>query len=115
MARYAWARRSGGVRASLRLLPRALALLSAQRAARRLFRRLVGPSLLRVTRWPLELRISDSLTARSDPGGSACALYTGAFEELLRAYTHRNYRAFHAQCRALGDERCEWQVRLSAT
>lgn len=114
MAQHAWKQRAAGMRTAVRFMPRALALLTAQRAAKRLFRRLVGPSALKVTRWPLELRIADALTVRADPGGMACALYTGAFEELLRAYTRRNYRAVHAFCRARGEEGCEWQVRLSA-
>lgn len=114
MAQHAFEQRAPGLRATVRIMPRALALLTAQRAAKRLFRRIAGPSGLKITRRPLELRIADALTVRADPGGMACALYTGAFEELLRAYTRRNYRVVHTHCRARGEDGCQWQVLLSA-
>jgi bacteriochlorophyll 4-vinyl reductase len=114
VAQHAWEQRSAAVRHPVRFLPRPLALLAAQRAARRLFRRLVGPGRLTVHRWPVELQIAGSLTARGEGQGAACAFYTGAFEELLQQYTGRSYRAHHSACEARGDSACEWTVQVSA-
>jgi hypothetical protein len=112
VARHAWGLRNRPLRTALRFLPQPLARLAANRAGRKLLKRLVGPGRLRLRRWPVELRIEDSLTARADPGGSACAFYGGVLEELLQLYTGRSYRAHHEKCEARGDEDCVWHVRL---
>lgn len=112
VARNAWRDRARAVRGGVRFLPNPLALMSANRAARKLLRRLTGASAFRAQRWPVELRIHDSLTARADASGAACSLYTGVFEETLRLYTGRAYRAHHHSCATRGGESCEWQVRL---
>lgn len=113
MAQHAWRQRGGTLRRLGRYLPRPLAMLRAKRAARRLFGRMVGDSRLRVNRWPPELHVGDALTVRADPGGDACALYAGAYEELLQQYTGRPYRAVHPLCAARGDDHCAWAVRLA--
>jgi predicted hydrocarbon binding protein len=112
VARHAWALRSRPLQTAIRFLPQPLARLAANRAGRKLLKRLVGPGRLRLRRWPVELRIENSLTARADPGGSACAVYGGVLEELLQLYTGRSYRAHHEECEARGDENCVWHVRL---
>jgi predicted hydrocarbon binding protein len=113
MAVREWEERAPPVRRAVRWMPRRLALVSAIRAARRLFRQIVGGGKLRIQRGPVEMRISSSFAARVDPGGSACAFYTGALEQLLTFYTQRDYRALHAHCEARGDDYCEWTVRVS--
>lgn len=112
VAQHFWAQRSAASRALIRLLPGPLARAAAHRAAKAVFRQLVGSSPSRVQRWPVELRISRALTAHADPGGAACAFYAGALEELLHQYTGRTYRADHSHCTARGNDACEWTVRL---
>jgi predicted hydrocarbon binding protein len=114
MARYFWGLRGGAMRGTIKLMPRPLALIAAHRAARRMFRRLAGGGKLAVSRWPTELRIAGSLTARADPGGAACAFYTGAFAELLVIYTGRTYRVGHSKCEARGGEMCVWTVEVAS-
>mgnify|MGYP006145036427 CR=1 FL=1 len=41
--------------------------------------------------------------ARADPLGVACAFYGGAYAEVLRQYTGREYRILHPQCEARDD------------
>lgn len=112
VARHFWEQRTGVLRRTMRLLPGPLARVSANRAAKKLFANLVGNSEMSVRRWPVELRISRALTAHADPGGAACAFYSGALEELLREYTGRAYRAHHAHCSTRGDAHCEWTVKV---
>lgn len=114
VAQHAWEQRPAMLRGPVRLLPQAVALLAAQRAARRLFKQLVGTGRLTVQRRPLQLRIAGAITARAGAEGAACACYTGAFEELLLQYTGRSYRAQHSSCEARGDPACEWTVQVSA-
>lgn len=113
VARRAWEERAGALRRGVRWLPRTLALATALRAARRLFRSLTGGAGLRLQKRPLELRVVGSLTARADPGGRACSFYTGALEELLTRYTGRSYRALHPHCEAHGAVACVWTVRVA--
>jgi hypothetical protein len=113
-----WAERAAGVRNSIhflpRALPRALAVIAAQRAGKRMFSELVGPSPFKISRKPLGLKIDSTLTARADPGGAACAFYAGALGELLELYTGRKYRVSHSQCSRNGSSPCEWQVEIAA-
>lgn len=114
MARHAWGLRSKAMRRMVRFLPRPLAAQAAARAARRMFRRLTGKGLVAVNRWPPELRIHDSLSARVDPGGAACAFYAGAFGELLQFYTGRSYRVKHLECQTRGAASCQWTLEVSS-
>jgi bacteriochlorophyll 4-vinyl reductase len=114
MARHAWGQRSGAMRRMVRLLPRPFATQAAARAARRMFRRITGGSRFAVNRWPAELRIHDSLAARVDPGGAACAFYAGAFGELLQFYTGRSYRVKHPECETNGAGSCYWTLEVSS-
>jgi bacteriochlorophyll 4-vinyl reductase len=113
MAIKAWDERTAPTRRALRWMPRPIALVTAVRAARRLFRQLAGNGRVRIQRKPLEMRISPSLTARADPSGTACAFHSGALEELLQRYTSRTYRVLHERCEARGAEHCEWTVRVT--
>jgi predicted hydrocarbon binding protein len=115
VARRYWEERAHGIRRLIRLLPRPLALFSAQRAGRRMFAELVGPTRVRITRKPITLRIDRALTASADPGGAACAFYTGALAELLELYTGHQYRVRHPKCSGpSAGGACEWAVELAS-
>lgn len=114
MARHSWEQRRPSARGMITVMPRPLALISAHRAARRMFRKLVGAGKLSVSRSPSELRIEGCLTARADPGGGACAFYAGAFSELLQIYTGRQYRIKHPDCEANGAQLCRWTVEVAS-
>lgn len=112
IARHFWEQRSTPMRNTIRFLPRPLAALAANRGGRRLFRRLVGGSRFKLQRWPIELRIERPLTARADPGGAACAFYSGALSETIELYVGRRYRVRHVQCETRGDGCCRWAVEV---
>ncbi|MBA2670422.1 MAG: hypothetical protein H0U67_08640 [Gemmatimonadetes bacterium] len=114
IARHFWDQRSRPLRASVRFLPRPVAAVAANRAGNRLFRRLVGGAAFKLNRWPIELRIDDTLTARADPGGAACAFYSGALCETIELYTGKRFRVQHVQCVARGDSFCQWQTEVIA-
>jgi hypothetical protein len=114
VARHYWDERSGGMRRAIGFLPRALALIAAQRAGRRMFSDLVGGARVKLVRRPLTLRIDRSLTARADEGGAACAFYSGAFVELLELYTGRRYRVLHPSCGSRTGGPCEWSVEVAS-
>jgi predicted hydrocarbon binding protein len=80
-----------------------------------MFRELVGPTRVKIGRRPVSLRVEQSLSARADPGGAACALYSGAFARLLELYTGRRYRVLHPVCatKEVG-QACEWVVELAS-
>jgi predicted hydrocarbon binding protein len=115
VASHFWEERSKAIRGFVRFLPRPLALMMAQRAAKRMFRVLVGPTPFRFARRPVSLRIEDALTVRADPGGEACGFYSGALAELLERYTSRKYRVLHPTCgsRTQGGP-CEWVVQIAS-
>jgi predicted hydrocarbon binding protein len=113
IARHFFAQRSRLLRTAVRILPRPIASFAANRAGKRLFRRLVGGSRFSLQRWPIELKVEDTLTARADPGGAACAFYSGVLEETIELYVGRRYRVRHARCEARGGERCHWVVEVS--
>jgi bacteriochlorophyll 4-vinyl reductase len=114
VSRHFWGERSGWAKRLIRFLPRPLALMVAQRAARRMFRLLVGPTRFRFSRKPVSLRIDQPLTLRGDPSGAACSFYSGALWELLELYTGRRYRVLHSACagRKAGAT-CEWTVEMA--
>jgi bacteriochlorophyll 4-vinyl reductase len=114
IAQYAWDQRTPTMRRMIPWLPRPLAVQAAYRAARRLFRQITGDSRFHVSRWPVELKVHDSLTARADADGTACAFYSGAFGELLQFYTGRQYRVKHSECEARGDDVCHWTVEVAS-
>ena len=110
VAQHAWEQRNGLSRGMLRVTPTPLSRMAARRAARRLFKRLVGDGQLSVNRWPVVLTIRNSLTARADPSGSACAFYAGAFAEVMQLHTRKRYRVLHEECIARGAPACLWTV-----
>ncbi|CAN5742689.1 hypothetical protein BH23GEM6_BH23GEM6_07620 [soil metagenome] len=114
VANHFWEKRSSTLRRTIRFLPRPLASVAANRAGKRLFRRLVGGSRFSLGRWPIELRVHDSLTARADPGGAACAFYAGVLEETIQLYLGKRYRVRHDQCEARSGSHCRWVVEVVA-
>lgn len=115
VAEHFWEERPSSIRATVRRMPRPLALLSAQRAGRRMFKVLVGPTPFKLSRRPMALRIDDTLTARADHSGAACAFYTGAFRALLELYTGRRYRVLHPECGSrVEGGRCMWSVEIAS-
>lgn len=113
VAAHMWEQRSPARRRVVRFLPGPLGRMAAQRGVRRMVDRLAGWSRVTVNRWPMELRIRDSLTARADPTGRACAFYGGAFAEMLEYYTGRPYRVLHPECEAREGETCRWTVEIA--
>lgn len=114
VARHFWEKRSGAVRRLVRVAPHSLARVVANRAARRMFRVLVGGHHFAVRRWPAELRIQDPITVQADATGAACSFYAGAFSELLQFYTGRSYRVRHPECETRQAEQCRWIVEVQA-
>lgn len=114
VARHAWQQRPGAVRGAVRFMPGPVARISAHRAAKRMFAKLGGGGKLKVSRWPAELKIKRSLTARADPRGAACAFYGGAFAELMQFYTGRTYRVRHPHCETRGEELCHWTLEVAS-
>lgn len=115
VARRYWSERARWLRRLIDLTPGTVALIAAQRAGRRMFKELVGETGFKLHRRPLQLRIDETLTSRADPGGAACAFYTGALAELLEIYTGRKYRVSHSVCSArYPGSPCEWTVEVAS-
>lgn len=93
-----------------RVLPDALCFRLAQRAVRRLLRRIGSGGSLQVTRSPFRVEIPDSLTARTDESGTACILYSAAIGEAAQHALGRRPSVEHRACRARGDESCVWEL-----
>ncbi|MDR0787172.1 MAG: hypothetical protein LBG44_04840 [Gemmatimonadota bacterium] len=114
VASYYWNERRASGRGFVRILPRPLAAIAAQRAGKRMFRELVGGSRFRLTRRPVSLRIENPISARADSSGAACSLYSGALSRLLEVYTGRRYRILHSSCATRGEpESCEWTIEIA--
>ena len=112
VARRAWEEKSGAARRALRLMPSAMRMRAAAKGARRLMGELAGSGTLKVHSRPFSARLQDSLTAYADPGGAACAFYTGVVAELMTQYSGRKHAAQHPRCEALGGDGCEWTARV---
>lgn len=113
LANHAWSQRSATMRGALRFMPNPVPRAAARRAARRMFRQIVGDGQLSVGRWPVEVRIRDSVTSRADPTGAACSLYSGAFVAIMELHTRKRYRVLHRECAAHGAEVCVWNVEVT--
>ena len=114
VARHAWGEKSGASRSWLKLLPTGMRMRAAARGARRLAAELAGSAQVEVSAKPFLVRLRGSLTAEADPGGAACAFYTGAFSELMTQYTGRGHAAKHSNCETRrGGGTCEWTALVS--
>jgi bacteriochlorophyll 4-vinyl reductase len=114
VARHFWAERAGAVRRMVRFLPQGARQRSARKAANKLFRQLAGDGAMSVGIKPVSLSITNSLSALADPGGAACAFYSGALSELVTQYTGRKSSARHDRCEARGGRSCEWVTQVVA-
>lgn len=114
IARHNWAQRSATMRGVLRVMPNPIPRIAAQRAAKRMFRQIAGDSPLAVGRWPVDIRLRNSLSSRADPGGAACAFYGGAFAEIMHLHTGRTYRVLHSECATRGGDECQWTVEVAS-
>lgn len=112
IARHSWSERTGFMRGLLRVMPNPIPRIAARRAARRMFRQIAGDSALSVGRWPVDVRMKNSLTARADPAGDACAFYAGAFAEIMELHTGKRYRVIHDPCVARGGDECQWTIQV---
>jgi predicted hydrocarbon binding protein len=112
IARHAWEQRSTTMRGMLRVMPNPVPRIAARRAARRLFRQIAGDSQLSVGRWPVDVRMKNSISARVDPNGRACAFYSGAFAEIMQLHTGKTYRVLHEDCATRGASECLWAVEV---
>lgn len=113
IARQAWAQRSSTMRGVLRVMPNPLPRIAARRAAQRMFKQISGDSKLSVGRWPIDVRLRDSITARADPSGAACSFYSGAFAEIMELHTGKRYRVVHSDCISRGAGECQWSVEVA--
>jgi predicted hydrocarbon binding protein len=114
VARHAWGEKSGASRRWLKLLPSGMRLRAAAKGARRMMGELAGSAELEVTNKPFGVRLRGSLTGVADPGGAACAFYTGALSELMTQYTGRKHHAQHARCETRGGGSCEWTALVAS-
>ncbi len=94
-----------------RFLPGALRMRRLRGAARRLLRGLGGEGEVEVrgTRSePLIVRMTRSPTARG--GEDACAVFSGALDELIRIHGATITAIVHTHCTTRGDGSCEWRA-----
>lgn len=112
VATRAWEEKSAPARLVLRLMPSAMRMRAAARGARRLMGELAGFAELRIQARPFSARLRGSLTAYADPGGAACAFYTGLVSELMTRYSGRRHAARHVHCETRGGGECEWAALL---
>lgn len=113
VARHAWEQKSATSRRALKLMPSGMRLRAASRGARRLLGELAGNAQVEVSAKPFLARLRGSLTAEADPGGPACAFYTGVLSELMTQYTGRRHAAQHARCETRGGDCCEWTALVA--
>lgn len=92
-------------RAGARMAPRALGMIAARRAARRV----LSGDLRREAHLPVA-RVVDDLALRATPDGAACGFYGAAFTEMLRLLAGYEGALLHTECRARGAGRCEWRA-----
>lgn len=94
-----------------RLLPQRLRRAVLRRALGRLARRAAAGAPVSVEANPIIVRIEGCLTARIDPGGVACSLYTSAFREMASRYLGHEAHVAHTRCETRGADSCDWVLR----
>lgn len=112
VARRAWEEKRGTSRVGLRLLPAGMRMGAAARGVRRVLRTVAGSARVEVAARPFRARMAGCLTAVADPGGAACAFYTGVIAETLTRYTGREHAVRHPHCEARRGEACEWTAAV---
>jgi hypothetical protein len=81
----------------------------AQRSAAHLARRAFAGELGSVPEG-VQVRMTEPLSVRALPDGSACDFYGTAYGELLRRVTGFEGAMLHERCHARGDEACVWRT-----
>jgi len=80
----------------------------AARVGRRLLRALSGGGTIEAHGRPFQVAFTDCPLATLDALGTACSLYSGALETLVKGYSGREVRIAHERCRARADDVCLW-------
>jgi predicted hydrocarbon binding protein len=109
MARWHFRRTPGLWQGILHRAPARFALRSARRAAVSALRSLNAGTDIAAEK-PLEIRVTDCVTARLDESRPACTLFTGMIEELLLLHTGQARLLVHSRCSGTGDTVCEWNL-----
>ncbi len=86
----------------------------AARVGRRLLRALSGGGSVESQGRPFRVAFTDCPLATLDALGTACSLYSGALETLMKGYSGRDARIAHEHCRARGDDVCVWTEVVEA-
>ncbi len=90
-------------------LPARASVALARRAARRLFRRIVGDGAVEVAGQPPVVRVRSVLSGL-EPGAPVCVLYAAALEVIVLAYAGDRPRVEQQRCVAQGAGFCEWTI-----
>ena len=93
-----------------RSLPRSFTLIATFRRLRRAFRDLHAGETISIQRQPLAVRVQGSNTARLDPSGAACSLYTAIVQQYVRLCTGGTWAVTHFNCETRGAAECEWRA-----
>jgi hypothetical protein len=96
------------VRGFKRLLPTRLRYSLARRHIRRRFRSLFGRTLGGFAHGRFTLEARAHFFLEMDPGGDACALYSGFAETILSRYLPCPVQLSHPRCEARKDDLCRW-------
>jgi len=96
----------------LRLAPEGLKYRFARRQADKRLRKLFGRQVGGFGRGPFVVEGRALLFVESDPGGDACHLLSGFFEEVLGLTFRGTARVEHTRCQARGDDLCRWEGTL---
>lgn len=114
IVQWRYDRLPGALASLYRALPLRLAMIGITRTLRRSFRELRAGGDVITHRHPLTITAVNSNTARLDPAGTACALFTAALEHHLRLYTGKRWRVQHSECECRGGRACEWRAEPAA-
>ncbi|MEE9132519.1 MAG: hypothetical protein V3U13_03075 [Gemmatimonadota bacterium] len=103
---------AGAFRRFARRLPGPLRRWAAVRALRAANGALLVASDLTVETAPLEIRATDTLTARVSGAGAACQLYVSLAACLLEMSGAGPVTVIHPECQGRGDPHCVWRALL---
>ncbi len=101
---------AGKFRRFLRRLPGPLKRRAAVRTLRTANGALLVASGISVRRAPLEIRATDTLTARVSGAGVACQLYASLAGSLLEMSGAGPITVKHVECQGRGDPQCVWRA-----
>jgi hypothetical protein len=93
-----------------RVLPTRLRYALARRFIRRRLRSLFGRSIGGFAHGRFTLEARDHFFLEMDPGGEACALFSGFAQTILSRYLSFPVKVSHSLCEARKDALCRWVV-----